>query len=238
LFSRRATLRGHMNTNLLSPRIVRIAAALVLATGAFFSAAAEEKKSDTLVLFDGKSLDGWKKSGFSTEGNVEVKNPFKDGKGAIVIDSTDALNGVTTTKNVPVMNYEASVEAMKINGSDFFCALTFPVEKTALTFLCGGWGGGVVGISSVDDADASENETTKTMAFKNDKWYRVRVRVTPGKVEAWIDDEKFVDLKTEGRKLSLRHGEIDESLPFGIATYQTSAAIRDVRIVKIAPEKK
>ncbi len=189
-------------------------------------------------MFDGKSLDGWKKSGFSTEGNVEVKKDFKEGKSAILIDNTDGLNGITWTREMPKMNYEVVVEAMKINGSDFFCAVTFPVGESAVTFLVGGWGGGVVGISSIDGQDASENETTKTMGIKNDKWYRVRVRVTPAKVEAWIDDEKYVDLKTEGHKLALRHGEIDESLPFGIATYQTSSAFRAVRVKKIVPEKK
>lgn len=197
--------------------------------------AADQTASGWQVMFDGKSLDGWKKSAFSTEGNVEVKNPFKEGKGAIIMDSTDALSGITWTKEVPKMNYEASVDAMKLDGSDFFCALTFPVGDSAVTFVCGGWGGGVVGISSIDGQDASENETTKTMKADAGKWYHIRVRVTPGKLEAWIDDEKYVDLNTEGRKLSLRFGEISESLPLGISCFQTSAAIRDVRLRKIEP---
>ena len=194
--------------------------------------------ADWTVMLDGKSLDGWKKSAFSTEGNVDVKNPFREGRAAVVIGSTDALNGITWTKEMPKMNYEAAVEVMKVSGSDFFCGLTFPVGDGALTFVCGGWGGGLVGLSSIDDQDASENETTKTMKFDAGKWYRIRIRVTPEKVEAWIDDEKMADLKTDGRKLALRSGEIDASLPFGIATYQTSAAIRDVRLRKIVAEKK
>ena len=45
--------------------------------------------------------------------------------------------------------------------------------------LLGGWGGGVVGISSIDTMDASENETTKYRQFVTDRWYKVRLRVTP-----------------------------------------------------------
>ena len=226
-----------------SPRISTFLLALFLAATFFFisntlRAGDKPAAADWTVMLDGKSLDGWKKSAFSTEGNVDVKNPFRDGRAAVVIDNTDALNGISWTKEMPKMNYEAVVEVMKVNGSDFFCGLTFPVGDGALTFVCGGWGGGLVGVSSIDDRDASENETTKTMKFDAGKWYCVRVRVTPGKVEAWIDDEKLVDLKTEGHKLALRNGEIDDSLPFGIATYQTSAAIRDVRMRRIAAEKK
>ncbi len=225
-----------------SPRISPFLLALFLAATFFFISntlrAGDKSAADWTVMLDGKSLDGWKKSAFSTEGNVDVKNPFRDGRAAVVIDNTDALNGISWTKEMLKMNYEAVVEVMKVNGSDFFCGLTFPVGDGALTFVCGGWGGGLVGLSSIDDQDASENETTKTMKFDTGKWYRVRVRVTPGKVEAWIDDEKLIDLKTGGHKLALRNGEIDGSLPFGIATYQTSAAIRDVRMRKIAAEKK
>ena len=54
--------------------------------------------------------------------------------------------------------------------------------------MIGGWGGGgVVGISSVDDLDASENETMNIEGFNDNTWYRVRVRVTDQKIEAWID---------------------------------------------------
>jgi hypothetical protein len=37
------------------------------------------------------------------------------------------------------------------------------------TFICGGWGGAVVGISSIDGQDASMNETTKYIKFEDDR---------------------------------------------------------------------
>lgn len=61
---------------------------------------------------------------------------------------------------MPVMNYELSLEAMRVDGSDFFCGLTFPVGSNFCSFIVGGWGGGVVGLSSLNSEDASQNETT------------------------------------------------------------------------------
>ena len=35
---------------------------------------------------------------------------------------------------------------MKVDGDDFFCAITFPVGETYATFVPGSWSGTVVGI--------------------------------------------------------------------------------------------
>ena len=87
--------------------------------------------------------------------------------------------------------------------------------------------------SSIDHADASENETTLGMEFEPNRWYRIRVRVTDKKIEAWINDEQMVDLVTAGKKIALRPGDIQKSLPLGIATYMTSAAVRDIRLRRL-----
>jgi hypothetical protein len=97
----------------------------------------------------------------------------------------------------------------------------------------GGWGGTVVGLSNIDRADASQNETSREIKFSDRRWYRIRLRVTEEKIEAWIDEEKKVDLKIAGRVLSLRPGDIQKSLPLGIATYMTRAAIRDIRLRRL-----
>lgn len=186
-------------------------------------------------LFDGKTLAGWAQSGFEGEGAVKVLNPFKDNRGAIVLEAGTTLSGITRTRGaaLPRSNYEISLEAMKLAGSDFFCGLTFPAGKTACTFIVGGWAGMVVGISSIDYADASENETTQGMEFADNRWYRIRVRVTDEKIEAWIDDTQMVDLPLAGRKISLRPGDIQKSLPLGIASYMTRAALRDIRLRRL-----
>jgi hypothetical protein len=57
----------------------------------------------------------------------------------------------------------------------------------------------------------------------------VRVRVTASKIEAWIDNESMVDLSTKGRTFSIR-STVDPSKPLGVATWQTTGYLRDVRI--------
>ncbi len=186
-------------------------------------------------LFDGKSLAGWMQSGFEGEGAVKVQSPFRDGPGAIIIEKGVTLSGCTWTKGaeLPKINYEIALEAMKLAGDDFFCGLTFPVGKASCSFIVGGWGGIIVGISNVDYSDASDNDTTKGMEFADNRWYRIRVRVTDEKLEAWIDDEQTVDLETKGRTLTLRPGDIQKSLPLGVATFMTTAAIRNFRLRRL-----
>ena len=54
--------------------------------------------------------------------------------------------------------------------------------------------------------------------------------MTTGKIQAWLDEKKIVDLKTKERRIGMRFGEIEFSAPLGIATYQTRAAIRNIEI--------
>jgi hypothetical protein len=121
-----------------------------------------------------------------------------------------------------------------VNGSDFFGAVTFPArENEFVTLIIGGWGGGLVGISSIDDLDASENETGGSLKFDNGKWYRIRLVRAGEQIEAWVDGEKIVDVNTEGRKLSLRPGPISVCAPFGLGTWQTTGEVRNCRWRKI-----
>jgi len=175
-------------------------------------------------LFDGKTLAGWAVTDFAGHGEVKVEN------GELMIDSGLALSGVTFTNPTPKMDYEVTLEGKKLSGNDFFCGLTFPYGTNSCTFVLGGWGGAITGLSSVDGADASENETTKFMKFDKDKWYAVRVKVAQKRIEAWVDDEKLVDLDTADKKIEMRPGEIELNVPFGLATYQTGAAFRNVRL--------
>ena len=175
------------------------------------------------ALFDGKSMTGWRVTDFGG-GRVERQ------QGVMVFWMGDPFVGVNYTNETPKVNYEVAFDAMRVAGSDFFCGFTFPVKDAFLSLIVGGWGGSVVGISCIDGADASENETTQFINFETGRWYRIRVRVTERKLEAWVEQKKVVDVVTSGRKLSLRFGDIELSKPFGLAAWSTSAAFREIRI--------
>ena len=187
-------------------------------------------------LFDGKSLAGWKPTDFRGGGAVRFDPKFKGGP-AIIVEAGDYLSGFNWTKDAPKTNYEIYVEAMKIEGSDFMCGLSFPVGDSYASLILGGWGGTVVGISSLDRHDASENETTKYISFAKDRWYKILMRVTPGRLEAWLDDKKIVDVDIRGKKISMRPGEIEKCVPIGIATFQTTSAFRAIKLRRIEPAK-
>lgn len=191
---------------------------------------AEGDKYQWKAMFDGKSLKGWKVPEFGGEGKVTVKD------GAIHIERGDSMSGIAATFDVPTNDYEVAIEAKRVDGNDFFCTTTFPVEKSFCSFVVGGWGGTVVGLSSIDGYDASDNQTNRIKDFKNNQWYRVRVRVTQAKIECWIDDEQIVDFTRKDHKISIRW-ECEACRPLGIATWCTGAAVRDVRIRHLKPEE-
>ena len=181
-------------------------------------------------LFDGESLIGWKAPEFGGEGEVRVED------GSIVMEMGNMMTGVTYTGDLPRSNYELTLEGMRLEGHDFFCTTTFPVGDDPCTLVVGGWGGTVVGLSTVNYYDASDNPTTRFADFKNDRWYKIRLRVTDAKVEAWIDDEKYVNQVREGNKFGIRF-EVELSKPLGITTWATKGAVRDIRVRALKPEE-
>lgn len=183
-------------------------------------------------LFDGQSLQGWQETKFESGGRVFVTN------GLMVLQRGEPFAGVNGTNPIPKVNYEIAFDAMRVEGEDFFCGLTFPVRDASCSLIVGGWGGGIVGLSNVDGSNASENETTKYISFETGRWYRIRLRVTEQKIEAWIEQKKVVDLVTTGRLLEVRFGEILMSRPFGLCSWQTSAAYRAIKIREVsAPDR-
>lgn len=189
--------------------------------------APQAKDANEIVLFDGASLKNWTKTEYGGEGAVSVKD------GRIIVEMGAQLSGVTWSgPELPKTNYELSVEAMKIDGSDFFCGIAFRVGKDTASFVAGGWGGGVCGISSIDGGNASENETSVVKSFAKDRWYRFRLRVEPEKILVWLDDEKIIDVGIKGRQVEI-HPAMDSGLPLGLATYTTTAAFRNVKLRKI-----
>jgi hypothetical protein len=181
---------------------------------------------DSSYLFDGKTLNRWKITNFGPQGPVYVSG------GNIVLGMGDGCTGITYTDSFPKYNYEVTLEARRVAGNDFFCGMTFPVGNSPCTLIIGGWAGTVVGLSSIEGKDASENETTRLMKFELGKWYAIKLRVTEKDIKVWIGNEQIVDFTIDGKKLSIRP-EVRLSKPFGIASWNTTAELRNIRLTRL-----
>jgi hypothetical protein len=200
-------------------------AVLALACG-LVSIAAEDPPLKS-VLFDGKTLDGWKKVATYKAGAVKVED------GALVLEAGGPITIVASTRSdLPTTDFELAYEAKRIVGEDFFAAATFPVGKSFLTLVNGGWGGGVTGLSSINGADASENETRRFVKYQNNTWYRFRVQVTDDVIRCWVDDKEIFAVNHRGQELKTRI-ETRPSQPLGFATYRSTGAVRSIQVRKL-----
>jgi hypothetical protein len=179
--------------------------------------------SDFPLSFDGGTLKGWEVTNFGPQGPVYVSGD------EIILGMGDGCTGITWKGKFPLTGYEVSLEAKRVDGNDFFCGMTFPVGKAPCSLIIGGWGGTTVGLSSIDGMDASENETTKLMSFEKGRWYLITLKVMDSDIQAFVDSTKVVDFKYSGRRISIRP-EVELSKPFGIASWRTTAAIRNIKV--------
>jgi hypothetical protein len=212
---------------------IRRALVLMLLLALVGSVSAQEpKNSGWEVLFNGTSLEGWKVTDFGGEGEVSVDN------GQIVMRMGQPMTGVTwkDAGKIPTDNYEVTLQAMKRKGDDFFCCLTFPVRDTHASFVVGGWAGTVVGLSSINGSDASENETTQYEKLDQNKWYAVRVRVADGKIECWLNEKQMVDVDLKDKRISTRI-EVDPNKPLGICCYNTEAGLKEIKLRRLEAGK-
>jgi hypothetical protein len=177
-------------------------------------------------LWNRRDLTGWAEGDFYGRKEVRVED------GRIVISMGNDMTGITRQGDVPRVDYEVTLQAMRVAGDDFFCGLTFPVKEDYCSLILGGWGGSVAGLSSLDWADASENETTQWIQFTRQQWYRVRVRVTADRISAWLDEKRIIDVATADRRISIRI-ECEPSKPLGVCTWRTTGAVRDLRLRRI-----
>ena len=199
---------------------------VVLLPGFLVPSKAETEEAPWIDLFDGKTLGNWVATNFGGEGNVEID------EGRIVLGFGGDLTGITWKGAMPRIDYEVKVEARREDGNDFFCGLTFPVNESFCSLILGGWGGTVVGLSSIDGLDASENETSRLMNFDRNQWYSVHLKVMQQKIEAWIDGSKIIEQEVAGRKISIRP-EVELSRPLGLASWRTRAGLRKISLRKI-----
>lgn len=191
----------------------------------------EAAAPQALELFASDRLEGWKKLDDLIGGGASVT---MEG-GVLTLGEGNPMNGVVIDPahfDLPDTAYEIEVEAMRVEGEEIFCGLTFPVpgRDTCVSFIAGGWGGGTTGISSLDGSDASRNETMSVQHYRNGQWYAIRIRAERDYLQVWVDGKTVVAVNTKGRQLGMRSGEIEECQPFGLMTWDTSARFRHLRL--------
>jgi hypothetical protein len=183
-------------------------------------------ENDSSSLFDGKTLNGWEITNFGPQGPVYVSG------GEIILGMGDGCTGITWKRDFPASDYKVNLEAMRVEGNDFFCGMTFPVNNETCTLVVGGWGGTIVGLSSINGYDASENETSRVMKFEKKKWYSICLVVKKNQIKVWIDSTLIVDFKKGDNKLSVRP-EVELSKPFGITSWTTTSALKNIRMIRL-----
>ena len=222
------------------------------------SRADDAKKDDQQwkPLFDGKTFDGWSVTRLEEDKKAEIKD------GCIVIGRDDLASGLKYDKPFPKSNYEIMYQAKRVKGYDFFGTLTFPVKESHCSFVNGGWGGYVTGLSSIGGYDASENETSGFYDFKEGQWYQFRVCVSDDRIAVWFypvgkdgktieaakDDPKAeaaareeiekpkVDVVLDNKSISTRL-EVTFFRPLGISTWNTEGHIRDIKYRELTPDE-
>ena len=168
-------------------------------------------------------MEHWKVAEFAGGTDVFVLDDV------LVLEEGNEMTGVVYAKEPIRMNYEITLDAMRLAGGDFFCGLTAPFEDTHFSLVVGGWGGTCVGISSLNWLDAYHNETAVFRSFEDHRWYRIRLRVTPGNIKAWIDGKETVNVDVNKEDVDIRW-EMSPTVPLGIATWCTTGAIRNFSV--------
>ena len=198
-----------------------------------------EKKAEPVRKWDLLAADQlvhWKSADMPDAGKAEVRD------GEAVMEPGGPISGLRYDNwqagHFPVRDYTISYEAMRVDGGDFFASITFPVRgvETCATLIVGGWGGGLVGISSIDGDDASNNSTRSEQKFENGKWYRFKLEVRDDELKVWIDDRIVINTSIKNRVIGLRPGYIEKCAPFGLATYQSTGRVRGLVVERVPPQ--
>lgn len=177
------------------------------------------------------NMDQWRSINFGGEGDAF----FKDG--ALNLDYGSPLTGVKHKGDLAdllgesIDHYAITLQAQRVEGTDLFLGVTFPVGKDGhVSLVLGGWGGAITGLSNLDDLNASENKTTRYHAFADKRWYKVKILVAPEKIQCWLDDEQIVDVQRADYAKYDTHGAVIDTKPFGLFSYGTWGRVTDLKV--------
>jgi len=181
-------------------------------------------------LFDGKTLEGWqvlRERGFAHAGPVRVEG------GRLLLGRGAPRTGIAWTGDVPTGDYEIAVTARREAGRDSFRGLYFPIGDSRCTLSVGGYGGRWIGLANVDGRDATKNGTGRQMDFEPGRWYRIRLRVTEAKAQAWVDERQVMDVSRAGRTFTPSLGDVPAKL--ALITWETTAGVAEIKMRRLGP---
>lgn len=187
---------------------------------------ANQTEDSRELFWEGDRLEDWTVTEFGSQ--REIKQ-LEDG---FEIQAGYPLAGVHCAREWPLNDYEVEWEFRRLEGNDFPCCLTFPVNDSHCSVVIGGWGGTLVGLSCIGGKDAAHNDTAKHLVFENGTWYRARLRVQGDQICCWIDDREVIVRNVRDEKLTVRN-EVQLSRPLGICSFETTAQIRRFRVYRL-----
>ena len=154
--------------------------------------------------------------------------------GQLIFETGGMGTSIAWTRAFPRADYEVSVEARRLEGNGAFCHMAFRVGATHCFLVVGGMGN-IVALDEVDKLNMHGNETTTRMDFEQERWYTIRLRVTRERVVVWLGDRKVIDLSGAADRLSLPFAW-QGLMPFGVGTWQTKAAMRNIKLRRLRPK--
>lgn len=175
--------------------------------------------------------DFWKNSQFHYTGEVELSDS------SVILHRGGYMTGMTWHGPVMRDHYKIEFDARRIEGMDFFCGLTFPIADEPCSLILGGWGGYTTGLSSINGLDAGNNETMNSFIFENATWYHISLWIETDRIHANVNDYEIFDVKRADKTFSVRY-EVEESIPLGIATFNTTGEIQNFSIERLQAESR
>ena len=186
-------------------------------------------------LFDGETLAGWRvleENPCDLHGAVYVRNQEIVLERAVERSTSISWTGPT----LPKTNYEIKLEAMRTDGPGCLCHLAFPVGDSHCDLIVGGSGqdGTIVALDRVGESSAidKDNPTAKPMTFEENRWYCIRVRVTPTRITVLIDDKNITGLSLTEYKVKTPPAWTILQ-PLGLGNWESASVFRNIAIRRL-----
>ena len=179
-------------------------------------------------LFDGKELGLWKVLSLGEGERVAVE----DGE----LRLASRFPGAAVVWGGPELRvgYELRLALRRgAGGAGSYAFLDVPVGPETCTLTFASWL--VVRCPSSRPGGAADPAFARTteLAIEPDRWYALRVSVAAGRIGIDVDGRKLVDVEVPAAR-SGPEAAAGAAEPLRIATWSTDAAVRDLRMTRLA----